>query len=109
MHTLNRETALNTIRTSTAAATGLLALALLTGCTTGGDMSSEPDTGTTTTPAPIDGDRDGDGELSEHEKQVLAARNAGSESLLTDTRVPAISPIALPYRRSAPVAARLHL
>lgn len=87
MRTLNRETALDTHRTSTAAATGLLALALLTGCTTGGDTSSQPDTGTTTAPAPIDGDRDGDGELSEHEKQVLATTAPRDITLLDGTVV----------------------
>jgi hypothetical protein len=88
---------LTTIRTAAAAAVGLLALALLTGCTTL-DASFLPDTTDTTpqaaataAPAPIEGDSDGDGELSEFEKQVLA-RNAPRNITLHDGTVVVVTP-----------------
>ncbi|POH66065.1 MULTISPECIES: hypothetical protein [Cryobacterium] len=79
-----------TIRTATAAASGLIALALLTSCTTGG-ASLLPDTAptpqaTATASAPIEGDSNGDGKLSEFEKQVLT-RNAPRDITLHDGTV----------------------
>ena len=84
-----------TIRTATAAASGLIALALLTGCTTGG-TSLLPDTAptpqaTATASAPIEGDSNGDGMLSEFEKQVLA-RNAPRDTTLHDGTVVVVTP-----------------
>lgn len=87
---------MTTIPTVAAAAVGLLALALLTGCTTL-DASFLPDTDTTpqaaatAAPAPINGDSDGDGELSEFEKQVLA-RNAPRDITLHDGTVVVVTP-----------------
>ncbi|MFB6609016.1 hypothetical protein ACFCVO_01735 [Agromyces sp. NPDC056379] len=82
---------MTTIRTATAAAIGLLALAMLTGCTTL-EASFLPDTDTTSTAsAPIEGDSDGDGELSEFEKQVLE-RNAPRDITLHDGTVVAVTP-----------------
>lgn len=87
---------MTTIRAATAAAAGLLALALLTGCTTG-DASFPPDTDTTpqaaatAAPAPIEGDSNGDGKLSEHEKQVHAT-NAPRDITLHDGTVVVVTP-----------------
>lgn len=86
---------MTTIRTATAAAAGLLTIAVLTGCTTG-NASFLPDTDTTpqaiaTASAPIEGDSDGDGELSEFEKQVLA-RNAPRDITLHDGTVVVVTP-----------------
>jgi hypothetical protein len=74
-----------TVRTATAAASGLLALAVLTGCTTGPDTDPTPPA-TATASAPIEGDSNGDGKLSEFEKQVLA-RNAPRDITLHDGTV----------------------
>ncbi|MFF2389588.1 hypothetical protein [Agromyces sp. NPDC058104] len=86
---------MTTIRTSSAAAAGLLALVLLTGCTTF-DASFQPDTETNpqtaaTAAAPMEGDSDGDEELSEFEKQVLA-RNAARDITLHDGTVAVVTP-----------------
>lgn len=87
---------MTTIRIATAAAAGLLALALLTGCTTG-DASFPPDTDTTpqaastAAPAPIEGDSNGDGKFSEHEKQVHAT-NAPRDITLHDGTAAAVTP-----------------
>ena len=79
-----------TIRTATAAASGLLALAVLTGCTTGPDTDPTPPA-TATASAPIEGDSNGDGKLSEFEKQVLA-RNAPRDITLHDGTVVVVTP-----------------
>lgn len=85
-----------TIHTAAASAGGLLALALLTGCTTP-DASFLPDTDTTpqaaatAAPAPIEGDSNGDGELSEFEKQVQAT-NAPRDITLHDGTVVVVTP-----------------
>lgn len=86
---------MTTIRTSSAAAAGLLAFVLLTGCTTF-DASFQLDTETNpqtaaTAAAPMEGDSDGDEELSEFEKQVLA-RNAARDITLHDGTVAVVTP-----------------
>jgi len=83
---------LTTTRTVTAAAIGLVTLALLTGCSFL-SVSSAPDGDATAqaVPAPIEGDSDGDGELSEFEKQVLA-RNAPREITLHNGTVVVVAP-----------------
>ena len=85
-----------TIRTATAAAAVVLAMTVLTGCTTGNasflsDTGTTPQAAATAPPAPIEGDSDGDGELSEFEKQVLA-RNAPRDITLHDGTVVVVTP-----------------
>ncbi|WP_022892395.1 hypothetical protein [Agromyces subbeticus] len=84
---------MTTIRTAGAAVSGLLTIAVLTGCTTG-NASFLPDTdaqAAATEAAPIEGDSDGDGELSEFEKQVLA-RHAPRDITLHDGTVVVVTP-----------------
>ena len=85
-----------TFRTATAAAAVVLAMTVLTGCTTGNasflsDTGTTPQAAATAPPAPIEGDSDGDGELSEFEKQVLA-RNAPRDITLHDGTVVVVTP-----------------
>lgn len=85
-----------TIRTAAAAAAVVLAMTVLTGCTTGNasflsDTGTTPQAAATAAPAPIEGDSDGDGELSEFEKQVLAT-NAPRDITLHDGTVVVVTP-----------------
>ncbi len=85
-----------TIRTATAAAAVVLAMTVLTGCTTGNasflsDTGTTPQAAATAPPAPIEGDSDGDGELSEFEKQVQAT-NAPRDITLHDGTVVVVTP-----------------
>ena len=85
-----------TFRTATAAAAVVLAMTVLTGCTTGNasllsDTGTTPQAAATAPPAPIEGDSDGDGELSEFEKQVQAT-NAPRDITLHDGTVVVVTP-----------------
>jgi hypothetical protein len=86
---------IRTTATATTAAAGLLAVAVLTGCTTGNaSIPSDTDMipqAAETASAPGEGDSNGDGELSEFEKQVLAT-NAPRDITLPDGTVVGVTP-----------------